>query len=158
MTGRCPALFDNGIGLASGAETRTPAQQHEERKIYDPRRNRNVLARSTQLEVAHLLLQSRSASDRAEASEVDGLDGEFRAPERDSGIAALACYFDSSNIHRDGQRSGERHRADYWRRGYCRCVPDMRLFVFAHKMRAMTPRSAADQLSTMTIPFNGCGP
>ena len=89
--------------------------------------------------MARLLLQGRSASDRTKASQVDGLDGEFRAPERYPDHFAFDRISDCSIAHRDRQRSGEWHRVYYWSRFHHRFMLGMRLFVFAHGMRTLKP-------------------
>jgi hypothetical protein len=155
------ALFDDEIALVSGAKTRTSTQQHKERKIYDTRRNRNLLERPTQLEVTRLLLQGRSSSHSAAAFQVDGLDGEFRAPERYPDHFAFDRIIGCCIAHRDRQRNGEWHRVYYWSRFHHRFMLGVRLFVFAHRMRAMTPRSPVPPLarsvplSRFTSPVGG---
>ena len=106
--------------------------------MYDTGRNRKLLERPTQLEVARLLLQGRSASDRTKASQVDGLDGEFRAPERYPDHFAFDRISGCSIAHRDRQGSGEWHRVYYWSRVHHRFVLGVRLFVFTHGMRILT--------------------
>ena len=112
-------------------------------RIYDTRRDRSLLERPTQSEVGSLLLlQGRSSSYSAAESQVDGLDDQCSPPERDSDIVALGCHFDRSNTHHGGQGSGEWHRAYYWCCSHHSCMLGMRLFVFTHEMRTLTPNEA----------------
>jgi hypothetical protein len=99
------------------------------------------LERATQLEVARLLLQGRSSSYSATAFQVDGLDSEFRAPERYPDHFAFDRISDCSIAHRDRQRSGEWHRVYYWSRFHHRFMLGVRLFVFTHRMSAPTPNT-----------------
>ena len=110
-------------------------------RIYDTRRDRSLLERTTQLEVVRLLLQGRSASDRTKASQVDGLDGEFRAPERSPDHIAFDRISGCSIARRESPGSREWHRADYWSRVHHRFVLGMRLFVFTHGMRTSPPKT-----------------
>jgi hypothetical protein len=103
-------------------------------------RNRSLLERPAQSEVGNLLLlQGRSTSDRAEASQVDGLDVQGSSPERNPGSVALARYFGCSSIYRGRQGSREWHRANYYRRDHHDGVLVVRLFVFPDEMSAPTP-------------------
>jgi hypothetical protein len=54
-----------------------------------------------------LLLQGRSARDRAKAFQVDGVDGEFRSPERDPDDFAFNRISGCSIAHRESQRIRE---------------------------------------------------
>jgi hypothetical protein len=108
-------------------------------RIYDTRRNRNLLERPTQSEVGSLLLlQGRSTSDRAKASEMDGLDGQCSPPERNPGSVALFRLFGCSNTHRGCQGSGDWRPACYRCGSHHRRVLTVRLFVFTHGMRTFT--------------------
>jgi hypothetical protein len=95
-----------------------------------------LLERPAQLEVAHLLLQRRSTRDCAETPEVDGLDSEFRAPERDSCFVAVACHFAGSNMHHVGQGSRDWRRGYHGPRSHYSYVPGVRVFVLTHEMSA----------------------
>ena len=90
-----------------------------------------------------LLLQGRSATDCAKALQVDGMDGEFRAPERNPGSGAYVCSLGCSCPDPDCQGCCAQYRARYGRRSH-RC----RLFavcvvIFAHRMKPPTPNPAA---------------
>jgi hypothetical protein len=84
-----------------------------------------------------LLLQGRPASDRAKALQVDGVDGEFRAPERYPDHFAPDRISGCSIAHRESQGSRERHRAGYGSRVHRRFVLGVRLVVFTHGVRAL---------------------
>ena len=88
--------------------------------------------------MARLLLQGRSSSYSAAAFQVDGLDGEFRAPERYPDHFAFDRISGCSIARRESQGSREWHRADYWSRVHHRFVLGVRLFIFTHGMRTLT--------------------
>ena len=74
---------------------------------------------------------------------MDGVDGEFRASERDPGGGASACSFGGSYPDCDSQR-----RCDPYRDRYRRCSPRGRVFgvwlsLVAHKMKVPAPKADA---------------
>jgi hypothetical protein len=132
--------------------------------LYDTGRNRSLLERPSQSEVGNLLLlQGRSARDRAEAPEVDGLDDQCCPPERDSGFVAHARHFGSSSIHLGCRRRGDWHPASHRCRGHYSCVLVVRLVVFTHGMRAFlqgtgaqtTGQPAGRRQKTIAVPRGG---
>jgi hypothetical protein len=89
-----------------------------------------------QLQVGCLLLQGRSASDRAEAFQVDGVDGKFRAPKCHPFYVAVGPHYRFPRAHRQSIGSWDGCRVDCRSRLYRRFVPNMRPSLFTHGMRA----------------------
>ena len=82
-------------------------------------------------------MQGRSANDCAEAVEVDGVDGEFRAPECYPDHVAFDRHCGCPSVHRESTGGWDWCRVDYWSRGHHRFVPGVRPIVFANGMKGM---------------------
>jgi hypothetical protein len=132
-------LFSTQGGASWGLAARPPARFSS---LSNPKKHINTNEPKHESETACLLRPLRclfSVSQRAKALQVDGMDGEFCAPERNPSSRACACSLGSS--YRDPHCQGccDQYRARYRRHGH-RC----RLFavcvvIFAHRMKPPTP-------------------
>lgn len=122
---------------AKNVRRHSPTRNQSESKNYDTRRTGRLLERSTQLEVGSLLLPSRSKSDSAQATQVDGLDGQRSASQRYSGHVPFAGRYGRSG--RCFQRSRHRYRASGGRCEHCSRVFALLSLRFKRAMESLTP-------------------
>lgn len=83
-----------------------------------------------------LLLRGRSASDRVEAFEVDGLDDKFCAPECYPGYVAVDRPYRCPSAPRQNIGRWQSRRVDYRSRLHRCFVHNMRPSLFTHGMKA----------------------